>query len=204
MKWTEGNAGKYSIGDYVVEYGTGDHNFCRYITNTLSFAPPFTLLSQFRAPDHTNPWCYLEAGDWEDCAIPLCEEEQSSSTALITTSSPVEDCLTTIQGFDYRGSQSKTVSGMFDFTSSCKHHTLGSISATLVRFFNLLLYVGATCMNWISNGKYHTGKYVTDFGTGDHNHCRWQYLDLKTFSLQTYVVLSCCSNFDIRKFFPSQ
>ena len=93
------------------------------ITNTLSFAPPFTLLSQFRAPDHTNPWCYLESGDWEDCAIPLCEE-QSPSTALTTTSSPVEDCLTTIQGFDYRGSQSKTVSGMLDFKSSCKHITL--------------------------------------------------------------------------------
>ena len=87
------------------------------ITNTLFFAPPFALLSQFRAPDHTNPWCYLESGDWEDCAIPLCEG-QSPSTALTTTSSPVEDCLTTIQGFDYRGSQSKTVSGMLGFESS--------------------------------------------------------------------------------------
>ena len=94
------------------------------ITNSLCFAPPITLLSKFRAPDHTNPWCYLESGDWEDCAIPLCEEEQSPSTALTTTSSPVEDCTTTIQGFDYRGSQSKTVSGMLDFTSSCKHITL--------------------------------------------------------------------------------
>ena len=118
MKWTEGNEGKYSIGDYVVEYGTGDHNFCRYHKYT-----PYVPLSQFRAPNHTNPWCYLESGNWEDCAIPLCVE-QSPSSALTTTSSPVEDCLTTIQGFDYRGSQSKTVSGMLGFKSSCKHITL--------------------------------------------------------------------------------
>ena len=45
MKWTEGNAGKYSIGDYVVEYGTGDHNFCRYHKYTIIRSSIHTIVS---------------------------------------------------------------------------------------------------------------------------------------------------------------
>ena len=35
VKWTEGKEGKYVTGNYVEEYGTGDHNFCRYHKHTL-------------------------------------------------------------------------------------------------------------------------------------------------------------------------
>ena len=108
MKWSvKGNG--YETGSYVDEFGTGDHNFCRFLAYLK-----YLLSTNLRNPSgtkHPNPWCYRQSdGKWEDCAIPLCGGEESTST-VSTTSCPALDCLTEAEGFNYRGPQSNTISG---------------------------------------------------------------------------------------------
>ena len=114
MKWSvKGNG--YETGSYVDEFGTGDHNFCRFLAYLK-----YLLSKNLRNPSgtkHPNPWCYRQSdGKWEDCAIPLCGGEESTST-VSTTSCPALDCLTEAEGFNYRGPQSNTISG-----NSCIHY----------------------------------------------------------------------------------
>lgn len=109
MKWSvKGNG--YETGSYVDEYGTGDHNFCRYLFSLSIVCQHTIYLRNPNGPDHPNPWCYRQSdGEWEDCAIPLCGEESSSTVSI--SSCPAVDCLTEPEGFNYRGPQSNTVSG---------------------------------------------------------------------------------------------
>ena len=42
---------------------------------------------------------------------------------------------------------------------------------------------GATCMKWTEKGKYDKGSYVDNFGTGDHNFCRFSLISLNSVAL---------------------
>ena len=113
MNWI--SKGKYVGASYVKDFGTGDHNYCRYHQKMC-----WVSIKNFRNPsNHDNPWCYKESdGSWEDCKVPLCSSItttpssiSSSSTASSTSKPGARECLEDAKGKGYRGTVSETASG---------------------------------------------------------------------------------------------
>ena len=160
-----------------MEYGTGDHNFCRYLSQihphsllhshyclnlgrliTQTLGATSSLEIGRTVPSHFVRRSNLPPLPWPPLLVQLKTVSQPSKAS-------------TIEGLKAKLFQACWILKVLANTSHFRAPfcDIGGI-------FNLLFYLGATCVNWIANGKYHTGKYVTDFGTGDHNHCRWQYI----------------------------
>lgn len=83
--------------------------------NRINVAPRYRNHNYCRNPDNdaSGPWCYLadfdsskEKRNWEPCGIPQCSVANTAPDEKITSETCYKD-----DGADYRGSQSKTVSG---------------------------------------------------------------------------------------------
>ena len=91
-------------------------------------------------------------------------------------------CLAEANGWEYRGSVSETASGKygieFENTSflSCILYNILFNENWVQQYLEKLncLNTGQCCMKWSVKGNgYDTGSYVDEYGTGDHNFCRY-------------------------------